>query len=133
MPMMACAVTDFPEPDSPRMASVSPSLTVKETPLIARATPSRVRNSTWRSSTSKSNPSTGCQPLRPPRVSAFRSTVPDVIDTIDPFSAHLRIEGVPDRITEHDEGQHGEHQEQRWEQQHMRRLPDQPDSGRLGD
>ncbi len=28
MPMIACAVTDFPEPDSPRTASVSPALTL---------------------------------------------------------------------------------------------------------
>src|SRR5688500_1573916 len=112
MPMMACAVTDLPEPDSPRMASVSPSLTVNETPLMARATPSRVRNSTRRSSTSSNNPSWACQPLRPPRVSASRLAAGDVIDTMDPFSTELRIERIPDRITEHDEGQHGEHQEQ---------------------
>ena len=46
MPMMACAVTDLPEPDSPRTANVSPSCTVNETPLMALATASRVRNST---------------------------------------------------------------------------------------
>ena len=55
--MIACAVTDLPDPDSPRMASVSPSSQVKLTPLTALATPSRVRNSTCRSSTSSSRPS----------------------------------------------------------------------------
>ena len=44
--MMACAVTDLPEPDSPRMASDSPWCRSNETPLMAVATPSRVRNST---------------------------------------------------------------------------------------
>ena len=44
--MIACAVTDFPDPDSPRMATVWPASTVNETPLTARATPSRVLNST---------------------------------------------------------------------------------------
>ncbi len=28
MPMMACAVTDLPDPDSPSTASVSPALTL---------------------------------------------------------------------------------------------------------
>ena len=47
MPMIACAVTDLPDPDSPRIASVSPSVQVEvDTPLIAVATPSRVWNST---------------------------------------------------------------------------------------
>jgi hypothetical protein len=46
MPMMACAVTDFPDPDSPRMASVSPWSRWRSTPLIALAIPSSVWNST---------------------------------------------------------------------------------------
>ena len=61
--MIAWAVTDLPEPDSPRTARVSPSRRSKETPLIALATPSRVRNSTCRSSTSSSSPSCGFQML----------------------------------------------------------------------
>jgi hypothetical protein len=36
------AVTDFPEPDSPTIARVSPSSTENETPSTARTTPSRV-------------------------------------------------------------------------------------------
>ncbi|CAM3527945.1 hypothetical protein STSO111631_22415 [Stackebrandtia soli] len=50
--MMACAVTLLPEPDSPTIARVCPSDSSKLTPLTALATPSRVWNSTWRSSTS---------------------------------------------------------------------------------
>ncbi len=75
--MIACAVTDFPDPDSPRMASVSPSLRSNETPLIALAIPSRVRNSTCRSSTSSSMPSTGCQaePASTSRVSITDSVI----------------------------------------------------------
>ena len=52
--MIACAVTDLPQPDSPRMPRVSPSRRVKLTPCTAWATPSRVWNSTRRSSTSSS-------------------------------------------------------------------------------
>src|SRR5260370_24219930 len=37
------AVTDLPQPDSPTMASVSPSSTWKETPSTARLIPSGVR------------------------------------------------------------------------------------------
>ena len=57
--MIACAVTDLPEPDSPRMARDSPWRSSKETPLIAVAMPSGVWNSTNRSSTSSSTPSCG--------------------------------------------------------------------------
>ena len=42
-----------------------------------------------------------------------------------------RVERIPDRVAEHDEGEHGEHQEQGGEQQHVRGLPDQPDAGGL--
>ena len=73
--MIACAVTDFPDPDSPRMASVSPSWRSKETPLMALATPSRVRNSTCSWSTSSSRPSTGlsrCPGVEDLDIGAFR-------------------------------------------------------------
>ncbi len=52
--MIACAVTDLPQPDSPRMPRVSPALSEKLTLFTAWAMPSRVWNSTWRSSTSSS-------------------------------------------------------------------------------
>ena len=57
--MIAWAVTDLPDPDSPRIARVSRSDRVKLVPLMALATPSRVRNSTCKSSTLRSSPSTG--------------------------------------------------------------------------
>ena len=44
--MIAWAVTDLPEPDSPRIARDSPWRSSNETPLIAVATPSGVWNST---------------------------------------------------------------------------------------
>ena len=39
IPMMACALTDLPQPDSPRIASVSPADSVYEMPLTAWTTP----------------------------------------------------------------------------------------------
>ncbi len=57
--MIAWAVTDLPEPDSPSTASVSPARTEYSTPLTALATPSRVRNSTCRSRTSSRGASSG--------------------------------------------------------------------------
>ena len=53
-PISVITVTDFPEPDSPTMATVSPRLSVNETPLTARSRPSSVANETSRSSTSSS-------------------------------------------------------------------------------
>ena len=50
-----------------------------------------------------------------------------------PRSAQLRVEGVADGVAEHDEGQHGERQEEAREEQHVRRGPDQPDAGGVGD
>ena len=37
--MMVCAVTDLPQPDSPTMASTSPSPTCSETPRTACTSP----------------------------------------------------------------------------------------------
>jgi hypothetical protein len=37
--MMACAVTDFPDPDSPTMASVEPADSLNETSLTASMSP----------------------------------------------------------------------------------------------
>ena len=45
--MIAWAVTDFPQPDSPRMPSVSPWPSEKLTRFTACAMPSRVWNSTF--------------------------------------------------------------------------------------
>jgi hypothetical protein len=46
-------VTDFPEPDSPTMASVSPFATEISTRSTARTVPRRVANSTVRSRMSR--------------------------------------------------------------------------------
>ena len=48
--MVASAVTDFPEPDSPTMPSTSPGSSVKSTPRTAWTTPSLVGKSTSRRS-----------------------------------------------------------------------------------
>jgi hypothetical protein len=44
IPMIAFVVTDFPEPDSPTMATVSPRLSSKFTPRIALTKPAVVLN-----------------------------------------------------------------------------------------
>ena len=50
-PMLASAVTDVPEPDSPTMPRTSPAASVKSTPRTAWTTPSFVGKSTSRRST----------------------------------------------------------------------------------
>src|SRR5690348_6117345 len=100
MPMIACAVTDLPQPDSPSSASVSPARTQKLAPLTALATPSRVWNSTRRPSTWSSG-AFGSTPG-----STSTSALISVIG-----SPQLRVEGVADRVAEHDEGEHGHVQE----------------------
>ncbi len=57
--MIACAVTDLPDPDSPTNASVSPCATSKLTRSSARTTPAEVENSTARSRTDSSGTLTG--------------------------------------------------------------------------
>src|ERR1700729_528559 len=52
--MIESAVTDFPEPDSPTMPSVSPASSPKESPLTAVTGPSSVRNVVRRLPTSRS-------------------------------------------------------------------------------
>ena len=47
--MIACAVTDLPEPDSPTSATVLPGRTRNERPFTASTRPAMVRNSTDRS------------------------------------------------------------------------------------
>src|SRR6185295_7064121 len=49
--MMASAVSDLPEPDSPTMHRVSPRSTWKETPCTARSVPAGTGRLTRRSST----------------------------------------------------------------------------------
>src|SRR5215831_4028026 len=52
-------VTDFPEPDSPTRASVSPAWRMKLTPSTARVTPRRVKKCVLRSSTTSSGEASG--------------------------------------------------------------------------
>ena len=52
--MTARAETDFPDPDSPTMPSVSPGVIDQLTPSTALTIPASVWNSTWRSSTETS-------------------------------------------------------------------------------
>ena len=104
MPMIAWAVTDLPEPDSPSTASVSPASRWYDTPLITRATPSLVRNSTCRSRTSSRWPPGGV---------AEAGVGPDRVRVGHDVSPQLRVEGVADRVAEHDEGQHGQREERR--------------------
>src|SRR5687768_6216064 len=133
MPMIACAVTDFPDPDSPRMASVSPWWRSNDTPLMALATPPRVRNSTCKWSTSSSRPSTGSQTPRLSRSSTLDA--PPVLsdDVIPTSSAQSRIEGVAHHVAQHDECEDREGQEDAWEQQHVRGGSDKADTRGLGD
>ena len=49
MPIIACAVTDFPDPDSPTRATVEPGRMLNEIPLSAGTMVPRLSNSTERS------------------------------------------------------------------------------------
>ena len=52
-PMIACAVTLLPDPDSPTMASVLPRSTENETPSTAWTIPSSLGKLTTRSETER--------------------------------------------------------------------------------
>ena len=52
MPIIACAVTDLPDPDSPTSATVEPARMRNEIPFSAGTIVPRLSNSTERSSTS---------------------------------------------------------------------------------
>src|SRR5690554_1145030 len=75
-------------------------------PLTARATPSLVRNSTWRLSTSSSGA----------EVSWDWVGLGSVMVTSSSASAQLGVEGVAQRVTHHDEGEHGQSYEDRREE-----------------
>src|SRR6185503_2449529 len=75
--MSDSAVTDFPQPDSPTMPSVSPAATWNVTPSTARTTPSRVKNWVWRSVTRVSRPTSAESSLGlHPRVQCVAQPVP---------------------------------------------------------
>src|SRR5580698_3727493 len=80
------AVTDLPQPDSPTIASVSPSLTWKETPSTARLMPSGVRKWVCRFRTSSNAIA----------LQAFR---------------HSRIQRITQAVAEQIDGEHGDRQE----------------------
>src|SRR6478609_6584058 len=82
-------VTDLPHPDSPTMASVSPSLTWNDTPSTARLMPSGVRKWVCRFSTSSNAITT------------------DSLKTL----GHARIERITQAVAEQIDGEHGDGEE----------------------
>ena len=100
--MIAWAVTDLPEPDSPSTASVSPSRRSKVTPLIALATPYAGAELHLQVIDLQQ------QPVRRLPDAARSSSVSTVVRcrAMSASSAQLRVEGVADRVAQHDEGQH---------------------------
>src|SRR4051794_2380438 len=87
-------VTDFPDPDSPTMPSVSPLATEMLTCCTALTMPRRVANSTVRSLTSSNGCAVIALPSRP----------------------SLRVDDVAQTVTEQVEAEHRDHQRQPWEQ-----------------
>src|ERR1700753_1664762 len=115
MPMMV-SVARVPVPVSPSTASVSPASTWYDTPLITLATPSRVRNSTCRSSTSSRRP--GCCP----DVENSGSLTVMLADKKGSLP-QLGVEGLAHGLTHRHETQHRDHQESGREEQQLRRHP----------
>src|ERR671934_1407026 len=89
MRITAYEVTDFPEPDSPTMPTVSPLATRTSTCSTARTTPRRVENSTVRSATSSSG--------------TVSLTTPN-------SGSPLRIDDIAQPIAEQVEAEHRDHQ-----------------------
>src|SRR5664279_1524199 len=94
-PMVASAVTDLPEPDSPTIPRTSSGARVREIPRTARTVPSPVANSTVRSSMARTG---------------------SVMSGPDPVL--LGVERLPqsvpdeeDREDQHDQEDHREHEE----------------------
>src|SRR6202162_1784261 len=79
------AVTDLPQPDSPTMASVSPSPTWKETPSTARLIPSGVRK--W--------------------VCKFWTSSNAILQAF----SHAGIERITQAVADQVDGEHGDRQE----------------------
>src|SRR3954466_3512528 len=89
-------VTDLPQPDSPTIASVSPSLTWNDTPSTARLMPLGVRKWVWRFSTSS-------------------NAIAISLSTSEALG-HARIERIAKAIAEQIHGKHGDGQEGRREE-----------------
>src|ERR1700722_16682935 len=94
------AVTDLPQPDSPTMASVSPSSTWKETPSTARLIPSGVRKWVCRFWTSSN--AIGLE-------SHFWSSAPSPEGALQAFG-HSWIEGIAQAVAKQIDGEHGDRQ-----------------------
>src|SRR5689334_9567198 len=101
-PINVITVTDFPEPDSPTIATVSPRLTVNETPLTARSRPSSVANETSRSSISSS-------------CSFIQSSSPRPLAGDPDPGIEQRVHHVGEGAEQHDEegGEHRAHHDRR--------------------
>src|SRR5215470_2275058 len=89
-------VTDLPHPDSPTIASVSPSLTWKDTPSTARLMPLGVRKWVCRFSTS----------------SNAIAVNPETSETL----GHARIERIAKAVAEQVHGEHRDGEERRREE-----------------
>src|SRR5215210_6997119 len=105
-PMMLLAATDFPDPDSPTMASVSPRLRSKVAPRTACTSPAYVPKEMRRSST-------------------LRTASPFVLATLLP---HPRVEGVAQTVAEEPEADRQEAQDDGREYEQVRIKPHLPGS-----
>src|SRR5215813_2913383 len=81
--IIECAVTDFPQPLSPTIATVSPASTVNETPSTARLTPSGVRKWVCRFSISSKAMSVSLQSLDHARIERIAKSIAKQIDGED--------------------------------------------------
>src|SRR2546430_726965 len=97
-------VTDFPEPDSPTIATTSPRSRVNETPSTARTRPSSVANETCRSCTSSSG-----------SVISHHLHVPGPLAREPYPGVEQRVHDVVERAEQHHEegGEHRAHQDRR--------------------
>src|SRR5437764_6681561 len=103
-------VTDLPQPDSPTIASVSPSLTWKDTPSTARLIPPGVRKWVCRLSTS-------------------RSAIAISLETLEALG-HARIERIAKAVAKQIDREHGHRQEGRRKEHDVRLdLPQCPPLG----
>src|SRR5690606_29169791 len=125
MPMIAWAVTLLPQPDSPRMARVSPASRWKLTPFTACATPARVRNSTWRSTTSSGGAEASAPGTAPNASTAMSVALLALMSVAISTSPQPRVEGVAQGVADQDERQHRAEQQPGREQQQAGVLEEQ--------
>jgi hypothetical protein len=89
--MIASAVNDLPQPDSPTMARVSPAETVSDRPSTAGNTPRRVNNDTCRSSIE--------------RIGVGTALLPMIISAIPQLGVKRIVEAIAHKV----EREHSEH------------------------